>query len=94
MKFTLSLRDYMEQYLTNMDNDCMYCPVCYDECMCGDQRKDMEHMIECYKDDMIVRVLTEYHDKHGELPPIDEQFMNQLEQQVLQEMAQFYDDIS
>jgi len=90
MKFTLSLQDYMGQYVTNMDQHSMHCPICYEPCMCNDSRKDVLHMIECYKDEIITRVLTEYHDQHGELPALDDAFMDMMETRVLDEMNRYY----
>lgn len=90
MKFTLSLQDYMVQYVTNMDLKQMHCPICYDCCMIDDSREDVLHMIDCYKDEIITRVLTEYHDRHGELPVLDDAFMDMMETRVLDEMSQYY----
>jgi hypothetical protein len=90
MKFTLSLHDYMNQYMTNMEQQSMCCPVCYECVMCDDSHKDMLHMIECYKDEIITRVLIEYHDTHGELPVLSDEFMDMMESRVMDEMNRYY----
>ena len=92
MKFTLSLHDYMEQHLCNMEHDDMHCPICYDQCMTGNSKNDVLHIIECYKDEIITRVLMEYHDQHGELPALNDQFLDDMETRVYQEINKFYND--
>ena len=71
----------------------MHCPICYEQCMIDDSRTDMLHMIECYKDEIITRVLIEYHDTHGELPEIDSNFMDMMETRVLSEMNKYYENL-
>ena len=51
MKFTLSLRDYIDQYITNLENGDNHCPVCYEQVM-NDDDKDIS--IEVIKDPEIV----------------------------------------
>ena len=89
MKFTLSLRDYIDQYITNLENGDNHCPVCYEQVM-NDDDKDITHLIDCYKEQLITYVLASYHDKYGDIPEVTDEFMQTLNTRVWQEMERMY----
>jgi hypothetical protein len=89
MKFTLSLHDYIEQYLTNVDLGHMHCPVCYEQHMTHMKPADMKEMLECYKDQVIEAHLYKHMQEHGELPIVDEQFVDGILDQIEYEMATY-----
>lgn len=68
MRFTLSLHDYIDQYTINKQQQDTHCPVCYHEVMQHNTREDMSHILECYKEQLLLDMLRVYKTKHGELP--------------------------
>ena len=86
MKFTLSLHDYIEQYLNNMDTKHRHCPICYEQHMNDIKADDMKSMLECYKEQIIEKKLHDHIKKHGELPEVDDNFVNSVVDQLEHEM--------
>jgi len=68
MRFTLNIRDYLQQYGDNMEQDYKCCPICYDHQFTGDMESHMRHMIECYCDQLIWMSVQRYKQMHGEDP--------------------------
>lgn len=89
MKFTLSLSDYMDQYASNRSVKDNHCPICY-ECECnGEVAHDLKHVLDCYKEDVILNVIMEYQRKYGEPPAVTSQFVERVEKQVARELASY-----
>lgn len=86
MQFTLSLSDYIDQYLTNLEQDSTHCPVCYEQVLEHGKIQDMEHIIECYRTQLLERYLREHLAKHGEFPELTTDTVTQLMNQVEREM--------
>jgi hypothetical protein len=82
MKFTLKLTDYLDQYKINKDEDCLNCPVCYNEEITGDIEDDVTHIIGCYKDQEIELRLLDHMNKTGEFPEIDEFWVDGIIQSI------------
>ncbi len=86
MQFTLSLSDYIDQYLINLEQDSTHCPVCYEQILEHNKIQDMEHMIECYKTQLLEIYLRDHLIEHGEFPDLTRGVVVQLIEQVEQEM--------
>lgn len=93
MKFTLSLHDYMEQYVINQEHDQTHCPVCYQQVMTWNIKSDTTHLMECYRDDVLYRVLFEYMQQHDTLPALDERFLDMIDARICDELNQYYSNI-
>lgn len=91
MKFTLNLTDYLEQYLTNDKNREPYCPVCYDKCMSFEHKSDIEHIIDCYKEQMIMDKMSKIIESTGKIPAIDAKFVHDINKMIEQEMMKYYE---
>lgn len=89
MQFTLSLSDYIDQYITNISNNSMFCPVCYEEVLELNRTTDMEHLVECYRIQLLDTRLREHFDKHGEFPEITANLILDLVDTVRREMEQY-----
>ena len=89
MQFTLSLSDYIDQYITNLSCNSYHCPICYEQVLEHDRAKDMEHLVECYRTHLLEIQLREYYDKHGEYPEITVDLVLDLVDKVQQEMVQY-----
>jgi len=61
MQFTLTFKDYVDQYLHNMQQEQMHCPVCYEQVMINSQTTDMEHMVDCYKEQRLYLTIKEFY---------------------------------
>jgi hypothetical protein len=68
MKFTLSLHDYIDQYIINHTRNEPYCPVCYKRVMTFDTQQDMEHILSCHEIHNLDEYLQKYIQKHGRYP--------------------------
>ena len=90
MRFTLTLSDYVDQYIANQDNDQMHCPVCYEQEMTGDKKKDILQLIECYKLQLVEQRLRLLYLEHGYIPKLTDQFMEQVMESVDQELLDYY----
>jgi hypothetical protein len=89
MRFTLSLSDYMDQYISNNTREDNHCPICYER-VCGvDIGSDLKHMLDCYKEDVILNVIVEYQRRFGEAPAMTSQFVERVEKQVASELASY-----
>ena len=86
MQFTLSLSDYIDQYLINLEQDSTHCPVCYEQVLEHNKIQDMEHIIECYKTQLLETFLRDYLIKHGEFPELTGELVSRLIEQVEREM--------
>jgi hypothetical protein len=89
MRFTLSLSDYIDQYTQNKTDSDTHCPICYDQCMSMDTKIDMKHMLNCYKEELMLRTIQQYVDEFGCFPELDDGFINKVLQLVTVEMARY-----
>lgn len=90
MKFTLSLFDYIQQYTDNQSNGVNNCPVCYERVITNNTRDNMTHILECYKEDLLMQMLNRYKKQHNELPGHELLHMVDLVQnRVKQEMLNY-----
>ena len=90
MKFTLRFADYLEQYMTNIDNQEPYCPVCYEQCLTFDKKVDAEHIIDCYKEELVIRRINHIVETTGRVPAIDESLIFEINEQIKDEMSEYY----
>ena len=87
MKFTLTLNDYLEQYLTNMKQHSMHCPVCYKEEMCDVKSVDLEHILDCYRGHLLETHISRYKlENAGDTPSLSSELVLKLLEQVQLEM--------
>ena len=89
MRFTLRFEDYIEQYMLNKAADEPFCPVCYEKCMTFDKKTDAEHIIECYREDLIMRKLRDMIELTGGVPALDVSFINSITQQIEDELDSY-----
>lgn len=90
MKFTLSLNDYIEQYVSNMEQQSMFCPVCYREEMCDDKSVDLEHLLDCYRGHLLETHISRHRlENAGADPKLSGEFVIKLLEQVEQEMKTY-----
>ena len=89
MRFTLSLSDYIDQYITNLSRDNYHCPVCYEESMEHNRTKDMEHLVECYRVQLLELRFQEYFNKHGDYPRMTAAMILEVVDSVQREMEQY-----
>ena len=71
MRFTLTLHDYLSQYIHNITNEDDHCPVCYGRELQHDSKHDVQHVLDCYKADLLYRALREYKLTKGHNPDGD-----------------------
>lgn len=90
MKFTLSLTDYLEQYITNMDTGSKHCPVCYEQVLEHNKHKDIEHILECYKLQLLELHIMDTLKKTGDVPPLTDELIDNLDYQVSREINNYY----
>lgn len=88
VKFTLKLSDYLDQYQQNVDEDLCYCPVCYQQECTGNIEEDVAHIIDCYKNQAIELEILHHMDKTGDIPDIDELFVENINRSVEDEIYQ------
>lgn len=93
MKFTLNLPDYLEQYVTNSKKDEPYCPICYERCMTFEHKEDIEHIIDCYKEQIVLEKLSKIIEETGEVPALDAEFLQSINLEIEQEMVRYYSKI-
>ena len=89
MRFTLSLSDYFDQYALNRSDKITNCPVCYDTCMTLQIEQDLRHLLMCYKEDLLLRTVTEYHLRYGDTPVVTPQFVDRVAERVAHELARY-----
>ena len=95
MKFTLKLCDYLEQYAINHEKNNIHCPVCYDKVLELNQPKDIEHILSCYKMQLIELELERHYNLHGDFPELDESFIYNITSRVDSEVeTMMFDDVS
>lgn len=68
MRFTLTLHDYLSQYIHNITTDDDHCPVCYGRELQHNSSHDVQHVLDCYKADLLYRALKEYKHTRGNTP--------------------------
>jgi hypothetical protein len=68
----------------------MHCPVCYEQEMTGDKKKDILQLIECYKLQLVEQRLRLLYLEHGYIPKLTDQFMEQVMESVDQELLDYY----
>ena len=87
MKFTLTLNDYLEQYLTNMKQHSMHCPVCYKEVMCDVKSEDLEHLLDCYRGHLLETYISRHKlENAGDTPSLSSELVLKLLERVQLEM--------
>ena len=86
MQFTLKLNDYIDQYKQNLEDGSIHCPVCYEEIMEGNTTKDVTHLLQCYKIQVIELTLIRYFDNNGFYPEIDNMFVETINRDVENEI--------
>lgn len=91
MKFTLNLCDYLEQYVINLEKHEPTCPVCYDHVFAFEKEKDIEHILDCYKINLIERYIDEYFDEFGDWPVLSEKHVVDITSKVDAEVAKYHD---
>ena len=95
MRFTLKLCDYLEQYAINCRKNTMHCPVCYEEIMVHNQPSDIEHILSCYKMQLIEMELEKHYNLYGDFPELDEEFICDISTRVDNEVeTMMFTDIS
>ena len=88
MKFTLSLSDYVHQYIDNIKQQDTHCPVCYNCVMQLSRRQDLDHMLECYQQQMIERIVLKYRETHGHGMHVTPESLRRVVQFVTQRSEQ------
>lgn len=89
MRFTLSLHDYIDQYLRNVDDGDRHCPVCYEQHLTHDKSTDMQGFMKCYKEQIIELKIYDHVMQTGEIPALDDQFADDIIKQIEQEMSAY-----
>jgi hypothetical protein len=89
MKFTLSLSDYIDQYTTNKTHGDNTCPICYEQCLYLDTKPDLKHVIDCYKEDMLLNVIQQYRNQHGDTPKLSHDFIDIVLKRVADELFNY-----
>lgn len=89
MKFTLSLSDYIDQYTTNKSLKDNTCPICYEQCLYLDTKPDLKHVIDCYKEDMLLNVIQRYRIEHGDTPKLSHHFVDLVLKRVADELFNY-----
>ena len=90
MKFTLSLTDYIEQYVRNVEQDVKHCPVCYEQVLEHSKHKDIEHILDCYKLQLLELHIMDTLEKTGDVPPLTDELIDMLADQVSREVNNYY----
>ena len=88
VKFTLKLSDYLDQYQHNIQNDVDNCPVCYSAECTGNVEQDVAHILDCYKNQTIELEILHHMDKTGDVPDIDEMFIESISRRIDEEIDQ------
>ena len=90
IRFNLTLSDYLDQYVADRKHDLVNCPVCYENVLVDNRSKDVRHILDCYKQQTILNVMREYHDKFDEYPELTDDFMDLVWTKVELEMLDYY----
>lgn len=88
MKFTLTLHDYIQQYVKNRDSQQTHCPVCYEQVLCDNTKTNMAHMLECYKQQLLLQLLKQNAPND---PDSIDRIVTQATDQVCQEMITYFE---
>ena len=86
MKFTLGLKDYIDQYKINNEKNVTNCPVCYEHVMTGSTAGDISHLVSCYKDQCIELEMIAHYDKTGQFPDIDDLWIIAITEKIENEI--------
>ena len=86
MRFTLKLCDYLEQYAENLRKNNIFCPVCYEKILTHDQAQDVDHILMCYKMQLIELELEKYYNLYGDFPEMSEEFIHGIAHRVESEV--------
>ena len=89
MRFTLSLSDYIDQYITNYESGSHCCPVCYDDVLEHNRVTDLEHIVECYRAQLLELLLVEHYEREGEFPPLTSDMITSLIDKVHKEVENY-----
>lgn len=88
--FNLTFKDYVEQYITNLEQECGdVCPVCYERHLESSLTKDVPEIVECYRNKIILDVIGGYKRKHGQDPDITKEFLLQILEYVDRQVKMF-----
>ena len=82
MRFTLKLCDYLEQYAINHEKNNIHCPVCYERILTHNKPEDVEHILLCYKMQLIELEFEKHYDMHGSFPDMDDDFIYKITNRV------------
>ena len=88
MKFTLTLYDYIQQYMINREHEQTHCPVCYEQVLCDNTKTNMSHMLDCYKQQVLLYMLQR--SKHRDIVEIERLVMAAADQ-VRDEMLTYFE---
>ena len=90
MRFTLRLSDYLEQYVINTNTLTDHCPICYDKILTFNKEIDIEHMVTCYKIQLLELQLQSHFEDHGEYPVLTESYIMELNDRIESEMSSYH----
>lgn len=88
MKFTLSLSDYVQQYKRNLKQQDTHCPVCYERVMSLTRHEDLDHILDCYQEQLVERIVTTYRETHGHAMRVTPESLRQVVQFVTERSEQ------
>ncbi len=88
MQFTLTFKDYIDQYMINMQNGDSHCPVCYEQLMVDSETVDMEHMVSCYKEQQLYLRIKEHYESGVDADTLTLDGLDRLVTMVTWECAQ------
>lgn len=91
-RFTLSLADYLSQYVDDKQTEHNNCPICYENVMSmKDTSHDVKHIIDCYREDLVLRTMVEYHKQYDRLPELSDEFIDCVDVKIQQELSRYYE---
>ena len=89
MRFTLSLSDYIDQYISNVDSGSFCCPVCYDTVLEHNKATDLEHIVECYRAQLLELEMIDHFNVYGEYPELSPGLIVSLIEKVQRELESY-----
>lgn len=89
MRFTLSIEDYLDQYVKNKETGDTHCPICYEQVMSDNKSNNITHLIECYKTQVLELELTKYYEEHGALPSSVGDYVDDIMIDIEHELARY-----
>lgn len=87
--FTLTLNDYLDQYVINKHAGENVCPICYESELTWNRNKDIEHIMDCYKQQILLKLMRKYHERFNVFPEITDDFMDYVFDQMREEMVTY-----